>query len=90
VVSLANTSRQYIVDAGEAKGEEDVAAHVEVSTMPPITPITTAKTTPSQVKPKHGAQTFRQTRLQPGEVEEVMSPISDINNLRELTQTTKA
>jgi hypothetical protein len=79
----------HIVGAGEARGE-DVGAGVEGFTMPSITSIATTRTTSLQVKPKGGAQILPQTRLQPEEAEEVTSPISDINNLRETSQTSKA
>jgi hypothetical protein len=81
-------SHQHIVDVGEAKGE-DVAADVEVSTMPSTASIATARTTPLQVDPKDGAQTLPRILLQLEGVEEAMSPISDINNILETSQTSK-
>lgn len=87
--SLAKMFPQHIVDAGEAKGV-DVGVGVEVSTIPPITSIAMARTTPRQVKLRDGVQTLPPTRLQlEGVEEEAISLTSGINNLRETPQISK-
>lgn len=91
--SLAKTPRHHTVDADEAK-EEDVAAVVEVSTIPSTISTATVRATQLQVllqiKLKDGAPTLPPTRRQPEGVEEALLPVSDISNLREPSQTSKA
>jgi ABC-type transporter Mla subunit MlaD len=81
------------VDADEAK-EEVVAEVVEVYTIPSTISTATVRTTQLQVllqiKLKDGAPTPPPTRRQSEGVEEGLLPTSDINNLRETSQTSKA